>query len=188
VIVMHIVIVYESMFGNTRQIAESIAGGTRRYQDAKCFPVGAVDAQQVATADLLVVGAPTHAWSLSRPATRRTAAEQAAASAGGLKIEPSASRTGIREWLATRPMLPRRVAVFDTRRNVPLVLSGHAGRAIGRTLRACGMELVRPPESFLVDAGNSLLPGEWERARDWGRALARHTEPVSLRGHVDDLI
>jgi hypothetical protein len=33
--------------------------------------------------------------------------------------------------------------------------------------------MVAPPESFLVTNANRLLPGEADRARDWGRQLTR---------------
>lgn len=75
-------IVYESMFGNTATVAAAIADGLRelRYAVAICdvawAPCSPLDA------DLLVIGAPTHAFSLSRPSTRSDAVHRARPYAG----------------------------------------------------------------------------------------------------------
>jgi hypothetical protein len=54
--------------------------------------------------DLLVVGGPTHAFGMSRPGTRQSAAQQ---SQRGLV----SARTGLREWLGRLPGTSRHVAV-----------------------------------------------------------------------------
>jgi hypothetical protein len=185
---MHIVVIYESMFGNTRKVAEAIAGGFRPAHSVLCEPVGSADTKAVSTADLLVIGAPTHAWSLSRPSTRQNAAAQAAQPNSTIQLEPDAKGIGIREWLQKAHTLPKRAAVFDTRRNINALLSGRASRTINHLLRQSGVALVSQPESFLVDADNELLPGELERATTWARELGGRIEPVQLRGHVDDLL
>ncbi|GAA4142514.1 flavodoxin family protein [Leifsonia shinshuensis] len=67
-------IVYESMFGSTRQVAEAIAEGLRPF--AAVTIVKVKDAPEAfPDADLLLVGAPTHVHSLSRPSTRVEAAK-----------------------------------------------------------------------------------------------------------------
>lgn len=185
---MHIVVVYESMFGNTKEIAAAIADGARESQTAIAVPVGSAGRHLVSTADLLVIGAPTHAWSLSRPATRAQAATQAARFGSHLHLQDGAGGIGIREWLQQQPELPPRAAVFDTRRDVPVVFSGRASRGISRLLRTRGIRLVCPAESFLVDKGNVLVAGELARAVNWGRQLALHAVPVSQRGHQDELL
>jgi flavodoxin len=76
---MRALIVYESMFGNTRQIAEAVAEGLRAGHDAAPVEVGLVEVGEapatVADVDLLVVGGPTHALGMSRPETRQSATE-----------------------------------------------------------------------------------------------------------------
>ncbi len=181
---MHIVVVYESMFGNTKEVAAGIADGARESQLATAVPVGSAGRHLVSTADLLVNGAPTHAWSLSRPATRA----QAARSGSHLHLQDGAGGIGIREWLQQQPELPPRAAAFDTRRDVPVVVSGRASRGISRLLRTRGIRLVCPAESFLVDKGNAVIAGELARAVNWGRQLALHAVPVSQRGHQDELL
>lgn len=68
---MRVAVVYESLMGNTRRVAEAIAAGAREAApdvDVSCSPAG--DARS-GDADLLFVGAPTHFLSVPRARTRR---------------------------------------------------------------------------------------------------------------------
>lgn len=70
---MKALVVYESIFGNTRHIAEAVADGLRQSIDTeliRAHDAGEIDFDDVR---LMVVGAPTHAWSLSREHTRESA-------------------------------------------------------------------------------------------------------------------
>ena len=96
---MKALIVYESMYGNTRAVAEAVAAGLRPWAKTEVYSVAEVTPAAVAEADLLVVGAPTHVHGLSRPSTRKAAAESAEAPDSGLTLEPDARETGVREWL-----------------------------------------------------------------------------------------
>jgi len=64
------------MFGDTRLIADDVADGLRR--SAACSVVEVRDAPTVVDhdVDLLVVGAPSHAFGLSTRETRREAQQQ----------------------------------------------------------------------------------------------------------------
>jgi hypothetical protein len=164
---MRVLLVYESMFGNTQKIANSVAEGL--------LPYGRVDLVEVGDAaigaldgdvDLLVVGGPTHAWGMSRASSRTSAAKKA-------KDGVVSTRTGIREWLAAvRPPKATSAAAFDTRLNKPRWLTGSAARVAAKMLRKAGCELVDAPQSFIVTGGEGpLRDGELERARQWGAAL-----------------
>lgn len=67
------------MFGNTAQVARAIAEGMRT-QDAEVEVVPVVDARPDALQayDVVVIGAPTHAVTLSRPSTRADAGKKGA--------------------------------------------------------------------------------------------------------------
>jgi hypothetical protein len=170
---MKAVIVYESMFGNTRIIAESLSRSLAEIAVVETICVSQSDANLPEKVDLLVVGAPTHAWSLSRPATRRSASGYAKKPSYRLTLEPGADTAiGVREWLAAQPELPVIAAAFDTRAKGPSVLTGRAARAIAKALTSHGARLLAPPESFLVNCKSHLLPGEQARAETWGRRLA----------------
>ena len=62
---MHVVVLFESLFGNTREVAEAIADGRGAADptaEVACLRVAETDREEVRTADLLVVGArPTFA-------------------------------------------------------------------------------------------------------------------------------
>src|SRR5688500_3044702 len=108
---MKALIVYESMFGNTKEVARAIADGLDDAFEVRLAEVsGMPPADDV---DLLIVGAPTHAFGLSRPETRQDAGRQAAVSADALVV-------GLREYLECSPTLAGiRAAAFDTKINKP---------------------------------------------------------------------
>jgi hypothetical protein len=169
----HALIVFESMFGNTAAVAAAVADGLREGGVLVAVRhVAEAAALDDVAPELLVVGAPTHAFSLSRPATRAEAVAKGAPAAAG--------RTGMREWLgaAGRRSGTGRVAVaFDTRvasvRRLPL----SAARSATRMLRHKGYARVLSCEGFAVaDVRGALLPGELVRARQWGARLAGELE------------
>ena len=169
---MRAVVIYESMFGNTRRIAEAVADGLARFVEVRLARADEVGEGDLAGVDLVVVGAPTHAWSLPRANTRQGALATARRGDNDLVLEPAADTApGVREWLATLGRLGVRGAVFDTRFHAPRLVTGRASRAIARALRHDGVEVVSAPQSFFVDRRNHMRAGEEERARAWGERL-----------------
>jgi hypothetical protein len=172
------VVVFESLLGNTRRVAEAIAGGIRDAHPevrVSCGTAAEVGAE-VPVADLLVVGAPTHFFGLpgrlSRRLWTRGYQRTGRTDAPGPPLEPGAKGPGVREWLAVLPPVEpdRLAAAFDTRLRRPT--SGAAARRIARRLRRAGYRLVVPPAGFVVeDMTGPLGRGELERARTWGAEL-----------------
>ena len=174
---MRVVIVYESMFGNTRVIAEAIAEGFGDETDVRVFGVADTDPNVVADADLVVVGGPTHAWGMSRPNTREGAPDYVRKPGSNLVLEPGANTgPGVREWLASVGQHQTNAAGFDTRFKAPAALTGRASKGIDRELSRHGFIVVAPAESFLVNKKSHLLPGENNRGRAWGARLATTVE------------
>ena len=131
---MRTVIVYESMYGNTRSIAEAIAGGLRvGGLDAEL--VAAPDAPGLGAVDVLVVGAPTHVHRLPTARTRHAAVTAAHKEGTSLRLEPRAADSALREWLRALPRLDAtKVAGYDTRMPGPPILTGRASKLIARQL------------------------------------------------------
>jgi hypothetical protein len=165
------VVVFESMFGNTEKLAREIGDGLAA-DGARVVLVDVrhVRAEDFAACDLMVLGAPTHAFTLSRPSTRADAVRQGASE--------SRAEVGLREWLAgvddlfpagaARPA----VAVFDSRIEKVQHWPGSAARKAARVLRGRGFEVLDHPVSFYVeDVRGPLVAGERERARTWAHRL-----------------
>src|SRR3954454_21116312 len=157
---MRVVIVYESMFGNTRRIAESVAEGMEFAGEVRLLPVADADHRIVEGADVLVVGGPTHARAMSRPSTRKGAADMAAKPDAALKLEHFALGKGVREWLDSLGPTRARAVAFDTRVKAPRWLTGSAAVAIARRLRGHGAHIAEKPVSFFVTKDNVLRAGE----------------------------
>ena len=174
---MRAVVVYESMYGNTHQIADAIGAGLGTACDVTVAPVAHVSPADLAEADLVVAGGPTHAHSMSRPSTRNAAVKAADEPAGGLTVEPDAVGPGLREWFGSLGRCPVRAAAFDTRVHGPAALTGRASKGVDRLLHAHGFDVIAEPESFLVTRQDRLEPGEIARAREWGARLAASLVP-----------
>ncbi|WP_194411003.1 flavodoxin family protein [Microbacterium cremeum] len=171
-----VVIVYESMFGSTRLIAEAIAEGMRPTVPVTVVPIAAVGDFPGET-DLLVVGGPTHAHGMSRPESRSDAVRWAANEQLDLQLDDAWHDTGIREWLKSSPPHVDHFAAFDTRVDMPRLFTGSAAAAIDRKLGKLGAHRLSDPRSFLVDRSSTLEPGEIDRARAWGAELAERLVP-----------
>ena len=160
-------VVFESMFGNTETIANAVAEGLSEQGEVRVVDV--IDAPQSISADvdLLVVGGPTHAFSMTRASTRESAVKQ------GADAE-KATKPGLREWIAELEIADDvSVAAFDTKVVKPH-LPGSAAHAADRKLRHRGLHHVARPETFYVTGTTGdLVDGEVSRAKDWGAALVR---------------
>jgi multimeric flavodoxin WrbA len=170
-----IVVAYESMYGNTRQIAEAVAEGLKPLGDADLVSVNAGDSSAADDADVLVVGGPTHMHGLTTSMSRKAAAEAVKEeNEEHAQLEPGAADgPGLRKWLSGRKGDGRRAASFDTRIDKTPMLTGAASRGIGKRLRRGGYEVIGDPESFFVDDSEGpLAEGELERAKEWGTSLA----------------
>ncbi|MHB1490073.1 MAG: flavodoxin domain-containing protein [Cellulomonas sp.] len=161
-------VVYESMFGATKALAEEIAEALAEVGPVRVVEVGALAAERPTLpddVDLLVVGAPVHAFGMSRASTRSDAAKEQS---------PVISATiGVREWLDSLVVRPGlRFATFDTKVLTPR-LPGSAAKAIDKHLRSAGAVRACPPRTFSVHGkSDGLVDGELGAARVWAGTLA----------------
>ncbi len=168
---MRALVVYESMFGNPREVASAVAEGLATRLDVETLEVGRAPALLGPEIALLVVGSPTHAHGMTTPKTRADAAQRA-----GDRLVSSGR--GMADWLEQLGK-PGSIAAaaFDTRIKGPSLVWGSAAKGLVRLLTAAEFRLVRPAESFMVGGPTGplfdrLVPGEVDRARTWGRDLA----------------
>lgn len=167
---MHALVVYESMYGNTEAVARAIGEGVAATMRVDVIEVGTAPATTPDDVDLLVVGGPTHAFGLSRPTSRRDAAN-------GSEAPIISAGAGVREWLDRLPPSTAavRAAAFGTKTDSPR-LPGSAAGGAHRRLRRLGYRLLADAENFYVGgATGPLLDGELARARDWGVRLGTLT-------------
>ena len=165
---MKALVVYESMFGNTEQVAGAVARGLRlEGVDTALVEVGAAPDEVGPDLDLLVAGGPTHAFGMSRTSTRQDAVAKGA--------PPERAAGGLREWLASVRLAPGHsaaFAAFDTRVTKVRWLPQAAGPSAARAARHRGLETLVKPVGFLVDDfSGPLVAHELERAVAWGREL-----------------
>ncbi|MGN8551355.1 UNVERIFIED_CONTAM: flavodoxin domain-containing protein [Microbacterium sp. SLM126] len=168
---MNALIVYESMFGNTRAVAEAIADGLKTSGVDVRMTLAYDAPADLSDYALVIVGAPTHAHSLPRTTSRTEAAEWAADPTKELTLEPMAGASGVREWLKRIALVgDPHFAVFSTRADIPSIFSGDACKAMTKGLKR-RLARVDTHADFLVGLDNRLLEGEKTRAREWASGL-----------------
>ena len=158
-------VVYESMFGNTREVAEAVAAGLSRHLQVEVRDVVSAPEPDPVGWDLIVAGGPTHAFSLSRPTTRADAINQ-----GGTE---GSVRAGLREWVErlSPPGQGRAFASFDTRVTAVRHLPGSAAHKAARMAHALGFSVIGRESFWVSGTPGPLVEGDLERARQWGSSL-----------------
>ncbi len=168
---MRSLVIFESIFGNTREVAEAMAKELEDYGPVVLTEVASAP-KQTSEFDLVLLGGPIHAWAMSRPQTREDARRQAVAHGK----EPVSKDIGVREWLDSLEVADgfRAAAAFDTAVHTPAWLpQGSAAKPEAKRLKQKGFHLVAPPEHFFVeDTEGPVSPGELGRARTWAHWLA----------------
>ena len=159
---MRALVVYESMFGNTRLVAEAVADGLSSVLDVDVVEVAAAPTS-FDDVELLVVGGPTHAFGMTRQRTRDDARRQAEQSGH----EVVSMGIGMREWLERSAVHRHRGGrVRHPRRQVLDAGLGGAGRRqaaaqsripVGRPAgELLGVRHVRPAARGRARAGPPL--------------------------------
>ena len=156
---MKALVVYDSEFGNTKQIAMAIGGIFESLDEVEVLRVGEVLVEQFKGLDFLIVGSPTQRFRPTKPTS------------DFLKRIP---KDGLKSISA---------AAFDTRLTIEEIeetgvlaffvrIFGYAAQPIGNGLKKKGAELVTSPEGFYVEGVKGpLVEGDLERAEAWGRQM-----------------
>jgi hypothetical protein len=168
---MRALVVYESMFGNTRAVGRAIAEGIATVMPVEAVEVGSAPTVLPPGLALLVVGGPTHAHGMTTAGSRSNAA-------GRTDGSLVSSGTGLREYLASMRADPGVVAAaFDTRVKGPVLFTGSAATSATKQLQKVRFKRVAPPRSFVLEGATGPLvdrmsKDELDAARDWGTSLA----------------
>ena len=171
---MRALVVYESIFGNTERIATAVASGLADRLDV-CLAEASDAPDRLDEIDLVLVGGPTHGFSMTRADSRKNAAKKA-------EDDSISLADGIREWLTGLDRGGRSItaAAFDTRFKMSRTLTGSAARAAEKRLRKLGFEMTTPPESFFIEGERGPLhAGEADRARRWAATLSESLVPTT---------
>jgi flavodoxin I len=146
---MKTLVVYDSLYGNTETIARTIAQALPG--DVPVVRAGQADPTELETADLLIIGAPTH---------------------GSL---PSETAQGLIQRIGSPARQGAKLAAFDTRLSWGFLKRyGFAASKMADPLLEKGWTLAVEPEGFIVRGlkKGPLKRGEVERASAWAKRLA----------------
>ncbi|PIY97163.1 MAG: flavodoxin/nitric oxide synthase [Candidatus Kerfeldbacteria bacterium CG_4_10_14_0_8_um_filter_42_10] len=147
---MAILIAYDSIYGNTKKIAEAIAAAVPG--EMKLLQVKAANAKELESGDVLIVGSPTH---------------------GG---RPSQSTHQFLNGIAPGTLKNIRAAAFDTgiladgqKAFMRLIIKffGYASKRIAQALRTKGANIIGAETFFVLGKEGPLKEGELARAVSW---------------------
>ena len=146
---MNTLVIYDSLYGNTNTIAQTIADAIPG--EVKMLHVKDVNVSELGGYDLLIVGAPTHG------------------------AKPSDAVSDMLQNIETSTLEGTKVAAFDTRlTNKWILIFGTAAPKIAKSLKNKGGTLVVEGEGFFVTGGEGpLQEGEIERAEAWAKEIVR---------------
>jgi len=121
---------------------------------------------------LVLVGAPTHEFSLPKEQSRRQAVQKGAA------VVAAEESLGVREWIGrVTPRADLRVVTFDTSLKTRFS-PGFASKSAFKALRKRGFSLAERGQSFWVTGtAGPLVDGEELRAEAWGVQLGASLLP-----------
>ena len=144
---MKVLVVYDSVYGNTEQIARAIGGAIAN--DVKVLHAREAEPSELQGIDLLIAGAPTQ---------------------GG---RPTQAMQDFLKRVSESDIKGMNVATFDTRISAKWVgIFGYAAGRIAKNLKKKGGTLLLNPEPFFVEGTQGpLKEGELERAAAWAQEV-----------------
>jgi len=164
---MNILILHDSLYGNTQKIAEAVNEVLVSHGHTKILNVKDATIADLKDLDLLVIGSPTQGG-------RGTPTLQA-----------------FLAQIPTGSLQNTKVTCFDTRflekdLNLPLRLLvktiGYASPKMAKILQGKGGKLILSPEGFIVKGKKGpLAEGELNRAKEWGKQILIKAAPLSLK-------
>lgn len=157
---MKTLIIYDSFFSNTEQIALAICNSFDSIENVRILKVSDVHPKQLTGLDVLIVGSPTRGF------------------------KPTEAIINFLNKIPLNGLNGIRVAAFDTRFLLSSIKSsvlrfivktgGYAAKTIACRLKKKGGYLIMPPEGFYVTGEKGPLQyGELERAANWTKTILK---------------
>jgi len=141
---MKSLIIYDSFFGNTKLLAETI--GKELGNDTKVMHVSDFKQEDLRGISLLIVGSPILGW------------------------RPSEKTTAFLMSFGKDQLKGIEVATFDTR--MKIIIHGDATKKMSEMLSNLGAEIIVEPNWFIVTGKEGpLADGELERAKEWAKQI-----------------
>jgi flavodoxin len=157
---MNALIIYDSFFGNTEQVAQAIADALDAQAEVNMHRVADVQPTQLADLDLLIVGSPTRAFSPS-PDIKTFLKGLSGHALDGVSVAAFDTRVSLED--VDSAILPPMVKLF-----------GYAAEPIAKQLKRKGGDLALSPEGFFVNGTEGpMKEGELERAATWARQILK---------------
>jgi flavodoxin len=144
---MKSLVIYDSNFGNTKIVADTIA----KEISGKVLSVNDLKQDDLSSVDLLIVGSPINAW------------------------RPTSKISSFLNSLKGSSLSKMKAAAFDTRINI--FISGNAAKKISKKLSEKGATVIIEPKGFYVaDSKGPLVNGELENAKQWAKSIIQKIE------------
>ena len=141
---MKALVIYDSYFGNTQQVAEAIA--KELGADSRAIKVSDVAKSDLEGLDFVVLGSPIRGW------------------------QPSEDTKVFLDSLGKDDLKGVEATTFDTR--VKLFIHGDAKGKMAKRLEAVGAKISVEPAAFYVGGQEGpLLEGEMKNAVEWAKLI-----------------
>lgn len=153
---MKTLIIYDSLYGNTEKIAQSIQEVARKTHEVQLKKVKDASPEDLRGIDFLIVGSPTHG---GRASENTKQFFDSLASASLTKIKAVAYDTGI--TVDAQNWFMRFVIRFF----------GYASGNIAKLLENKGANVIATETFFVKSKEGSLVEGEIKRAEKWAERI-----------------
>ena len=155
---MKALVLYDSFFGNTETIAQTVAAALGSGADVAVVKVGDASLEQLTGLDVLFVGSPTRGFQPSEGMIPF------------LKSIPSGSLAGVKTGI-----FDTRIALEDMKPaalRFAAKIGGYADKKIIALLKSTGAEVILPTGGFMVaESEGPLKDGEIEHAAAWAKEM-----------------
>ncbi|MFC1687556.1 flavodoxin family protein [Patescibacteria group bacterium] len=154
---MKTLVIYDSMFGNTKKIAQAI--GESFGNGAQVFHISKTKSDDLTSADMLIIGSPTH---------------------GG---QPSQKMKEFLNTIAPNSLNGIKTAAFDTGISVDgqkhfmrfiIRFFGYAAKRLAKILKSKGANIVSAETFFVLGKEGPLKDGELDRATEWAKDISNN--------------